>query len=274
MECGYLGPKGSYSYLALTDGYPELVPVACSTFTEIIEKIEDHSLPYGFLPVENSTEGAVTAVMDSLLDLNDIVIQGEVTYRIRHHLFSIDGKMEKIHCAISHPQALEQCRGFFRKNFPDIIMQSCESTSAACIEAKKKGCGYGAIASQWAGEYHGLKAAQHDIQDNRFNQTRFVKLGKGDQAPTGKDKTAMAFSFQKDLPGSLHQILKIFADQNINLSRIESRPAKQELGQYIFFIDFHGHCQDKAVKTALREIRKKTRKLYIFGSFPRADKPV
>ena len=274
MECGYLGPKGSYSYLALVEAFPKLEPVGCESFIEVLEKVEKSILPYGLLPVENSTEGAVTAVMDSLLDLKDIVIQGEVTYRIRHHLFNASGDISRVEYVISHPQALEQCRRFFRREYPHVKLIGSESTSAACQMAKEKGSQYAAVASMWAGDHNGLKTASMDIQDNRFNQTRFVKLGRGRKAPTGIDKTAIAFSFQEDQPGSLYQILRIFADKNINLSRIESRPAKQEMGQYIFFIDFHGHQEEEPIREVLSKLREKTRKLYIFGSFPRSEKPL
>lgn len=274
MECGYLGPEGSYSYLALKEAFPQLEPVACSSFMEILEKLENKALAYGILPVENSTEGAVTSVMDSLLDLKEIVIQEEVTYHIRHHLFNTSGQLSEVEYVISHPQALEQCRGFLRKNYPHVKLINSESTSGACLQAQQKGRKYAAVASMWAGTHNGLKVACQDIQDNRFNQTRFVLLGRGEKQPTGIDKTSIAFSFQHDQPGSLYKILKIFADYEINLSRIESRPAKQELGQYIFFIDFYGHQEEEPIPGILELLRKKTRKLYIFGSFPRSEKPL
>ncbi|SFH88365.1 prephenate dehydratase/chorismate mutase / prephenate dehydratase [Tindallia magadiensis] len=272
MKCGYLGPEGSYSYLALKEAYPELKPVANTSFIEILEKLESGEIDFGFLPVENSTEGAVTVVMDSLLDLKDIVIQGEVVYSIKHHLFNTTGKMEEVKIISSHPQALEQCRGFFRRKYPHVNLIYAESTSAACYQAKEKGSEYAAVASMWAGKKSGLKVACEDIQDNRFNQTRFVKLGKVRKNPTGKDKTSIAFSFPYDEPGSLHKILKVFSDNHINLSRIESRPAKQELGQYIFFIDFNGHKEEPLIKEILKELERYTRKLYLFGSYPRSEK--
>lgn len=272
MMCGYLGPQGSYSYLALREAFPEMKPKAYDTFSEIIEDVDHGALEWGILPVENSTEGAVTGVMDSLLTLEDASIQAEVIYNVAHHLFSIDGREEDVDTAYSHPQAIEQCRHFFRKHYPRIQLRPCESTSAACELAKIKGSGTAAIASQWAGNHHGLKSIRGNIQDNRFNQTRFVLLGKGQSAITGKDKTAVAFSFHRDTAGSLYQILKIFADYDINLTRIESRPAKMELGQYLFFIDFEGHQKEPNSFEVLEKLRLLTRRLYIFGSFPRAKK--
>ena len=267
MKCGYLGPKGSFSYLALVEAFPELTPVACDTFAEITEKVDAGILERAILPVENSTEGAVTSVMDNLLILNQASILAETVLTVTHHLYSVDPGIASIHTVFSHPQAIEQCRHFFRNHFPGIQLIPCESTSAACVLAKERGVGTGAITSKWAGTHNGLQLAARSIQDNRFNQTRFILLGIGHPPATGNDKTAIAFSFHRDYAGSLYLILKIFADQNINLTRIESRPAKMELGQYIFFIDFEGHQNDAAVKEVLEKIGLLTRNLFVFGSF-------
>lgn len=272
MMCGYLGPEGSYSYLALRESFPELEPRSFDTFSEIMEEVEKGSLHWGILPVENSTEGAVTGVMDSLLTMAHASIQAEIIFDVVHHLFSIDGRVEDIKVAYSHPQAIEQCRHFFRTHYPHMRLRPCESTSAACRLAREEGRGTAAIASRWAGNDHGLVSIRGNIQDNRFNQTRFIMLGKGTPAPTGRDKTAIAFSFHRDTAGSLYQILKIFADYDINLTRIESRPAKMELGQYVFFIDFEGHQQDPGPAEVLAKLELLTRRLHVFGSFPKAEK--
>ena len=270
MICGYLGPQGSYSDLALREAFPDLTPLACTTFSEIIEEVEGGRLDRGLLPVENSTEGAVTLVMDSLLTLEQASIQAEIIYTVCHHLFSLDGDIKNIKKAYSHPQAIEQCRHFFKNHYPHIQLIPCESTSTACILAAEQGEGSAAIASHWAGSYHGLKHIMGNIQDNQFNQTRFVLLGKGSSKPTGHDKTAIAFSFHRDRAGSLFQILQLFAEAEINLSRIESRPAKMELGQYIFFVDFEGHREELHVQNVLEKLQLLTRRFYLFGSFPRA----
>jgi len=269
MICGYLGPQGSYSYLALTEGFPEMMPEPCDTFAEIIEKVDAGVMGAGLLPVENSTEGAVTAVMDSLLTMQRGAIQAEVIYTVCHHLFRVQGDDTALKTAYSHPQAIEQCRHFFRRHYPEAKLVPCESTSAACLMATQAGDGAADIASHWAGLYHGLEPVRGNIQDNRFNQTRFVLLGTGTTQPTGNDKTAIAFSFHRDTAGNLYEILKIFAEANINLTRIESRPAKMELGQYVFFIDFEGHQQDSAIQDILEKLQLLTRTFYILGSFPK-----
>lgn len=274
MICGYLGPQGSYSDLALREAFPTLTPKAFDTFSEIIEAVDSGHLERGILPVENSTEGAVTLVMDSLLTLKKASVQAEVIYMVCHHLFSEDGRMENVMIAYSHPQAIEQCRHFFRMHYPHIRLVPCESTSAACLLAREKGPGTAAIASQWAGSHHGLTSIKGNIQDNQFNQTRFVLLGIGKPETSGRDKTAIAFSFHRDTAGSLYQILKLFADADINLTRIESRPAKMELGQYVFFIDFEGHQEEARVIEVLEKLRLLTRHFYLFGSFPKAIKTI
>ena len=274
MKCGYLGPVGSYSYLALKESFPAYEPVSRDTFAEIIEQVESGDLTAGFLPVENSTEGAVTSVMDSLLSLSRATILGETVYTVKHHLFSAVKEMESIDRVYSHPQALEQCRHFFRNQYPKIRLIPVESTSAACVRAFHEGRGAGAVTSQWGGLHHGLLSVLENIQDNRFNQTRFVLLGEGNCQPTGDDKTAIAFSFHRDYAGSLYEVLKIFADVSINLTRIESRPAKMELGHYVFFIDFEGHQQDEVVKRVLEKLQLMTRRFHVFGSFPKAKGPV
>ncbi|AOY75815.1 prephenate dehydratase [Clostridium formicaceticum] len=268
MKLGYLGPEGSFSYTAAVQYAPDATLVGMKTFKEIIAAVEERKIDQGILPIENSTEGAVTQVMDALMDTKVSKIQAEMILQIRHNLLSVEENIEEVSYVLSHPQPLEQCREFFAKHFPQITLIPCESSSSACRIAKEKGKSYGAIGNSWAGKNNGLKVLYKDIQDNVHNQTRFVIIGEGMTAPTGNDKTSIVFSFHNDAPGSLYSVLKEFAEENINLSRIESRPAKIELGKYIFYIDFHGHQEDLKSKKVLQRIMKKINKLKIFGSYP------
>lgn len=268
MALGYLGPVGSYSYIAAKHCAPGGNLIAMKTFKKIIAAVEEGSLEKGILPMENSTEGAVTQVMDYLMDTRISKIQGEIILQIRHNLLSVGENMEEIRYVLSHSQALEQCREFLGNHYPSIILVPCKSTSEACKMAREKGKGYGAIANRWAAENNGLKILHRDIQDNINNQTRFIIIGKGDVMKTGRDKTSLAFSFHDDFPGSLYAVLKEFAEENINLSRIESRPAKTELGKYIFYIDFHGHQEEAKSQKVINHIMGMTNKLKIFGSYP------
>ncbi|MEW9121416.1 MAG: prephenate dehydratase [Thermotaleaceae bacterium] len=268
MEIGYLGPEGSYSHAASQIYAPEAIGIGMSSFSEIFEGVETERLDIGILPIENSTEGAVTAVMDGLLHRKKVKIIDELIYQIKHCLLSNSKTMDKIAYVLSHPQALGQCREFFARNYPQIGLIPCESSSQACITAKEKGETYGAIANKQAGEIYGLNVLNGKIQDNLFNQTRFIMIGRKDTEITGKDKTSIVFSFQDDYPGSLYSILREFADEDINLTRIESRPAKAEMGKYIFYIDFCGHYKEEKVNRILQRIEKLTSWIKILGSYP------
>lgn len=271
MKLAYLGPEGSYSYVAAKHYAPDGELIGMRSFRAIISDIEEGSIDEGILPIENSTEGAVTQVMDGLMNTKTTKIQGEIILRITHNLLSVADNENEIEYVVSHPQAIEQCREFFERYYPHITLLPCESSSTACKIAKEKGNKYGAIGNSWAGENNGLQVIKKSIQDNINNQTRFVVVGKKLTFPTGRDKTSISFSFNEDYPGSLFSILKEFADEKINLTRVESRPAKAELGKYIFYIDFQGHREDIHCKRVLSIIKEKTSKLKVFGSYPIGD---
>jgi len=271
MQLGYLGPAGSYSYEAALLYSRQARPVAMKAFSEIIRGVEDGIIDEGILPIENSTEGAVTAVMDGLLKTKLAQIKGEVVLPVVHNLLGTGEKPADIRYVYSHPQAIEQCREFFQKNYPSAVLLPCESSSFACINAKKNGSAYGAIANTNAGEIYGLKTLFESVQDNFFNQTRFVILSREPSPPGGRDKTSIAFTFHNDRPGSLFRVLQEFAVEEINLTRIESRPAKAELGKYVFFIDFCGHSQTPEVRKILTNIAAMTNLFKILGSYPAYD---
>ncbi len=268
MKLGYLGPEGSYSYIIGQYYAPDGQMLAYKSFRQIIRAVEEGHISRGVLPIENSTEGAVTQGMDALMATVDSKIRDELILRVRHNFLANNQETEKIRYVLSHPQAIEQCREFFAQNYPEIALIPCESTSDACRITREKGKEYGAIANSWAAKNNGLQVIHNDIQDNQNNQTRFLIIGKGESHKTGRDKTSIAFSFHDDFPGSLYNILKIFADKGVNLTRIESRPTKTELGRYIFYIDFIGHKKEENISEMLKLIEKKTNKLKIFGSYP------
>lgn len=267
MIIGYLGPEGSYSYEAALSYTEKASLEKMHTFREIIEGVEKGTIDIGVLPIENSTEGAVTQVMDGLLTMSLASIQGELIQQIHHHLLS-KGKLDDLIHVFSHPQAIEQCREFFYHKMPHITLIPCKSSSDACRIVSEKGVEYGAIASESAGIIHGLKTIAADIEDNSYNQTRFIIIGRDKTVVTGNDKTSIAFSFYDDHPGSLFQVLKEFATENINLTRVESRPAKAELGKYVFYIDFIGHIKDEAVIRVMNNVKIITNKFVVFGSYP------
>ncbi|MDR5658613.1 prephenate dehydratase [Serpentinicella sp. ANB-PHB4] len=267
-KVGYLGPSGSYSHLVAKhlDHKTELIGLA--SFYEIFEALETEKIDIGVLPIENSTEGAVTPVMDALINMKDCKIISEMTISIKHTLLSTAENIKNIKYVLSHPQALEQCREFLKTKVPYAKLIPCESTSKACLLAKENGADYSAIANQFAGEIYQLNQIQINLQDNALNQTRFIVLGKEEKLPTGQDKTSIIFSLYDDRPGGLFEILKLFADKNINLTRIESRPAKMEIGKYLFYIDLLGHASETEIASIFNSIQDKTKTFKILGSYP------
>lgn len=272
MKLGYLGPLGSYSYeVACRYAEKAAAAVECIPlpgFAAIVDGVERGELDSGILPVENSTYGAVANAMDMLLSLGKAAVCGEMILAIEHCLLSTGRNLGEIQYVYSHEQALEQCHDFFSQRYPHIQQIPCSSTSQACRLAKEKGPAYGAVASKTAAQIYSLLVAEHNIQDNAFNQTRFLIISGKRFPPTGRDKTSIAFAFPGDCPGNLYNILRSFAGSNINLTRIESRPAKNTMGKYIFYIDFLGHLQNTADEGVLAEIRQQVEWLKILGSYP------
>lgn len=268
MVLGYLGPRGSYSYEAALfyDGNSVLYDM--DNFYDVIEGVENGRLDEGILPLENSTEGVVTQVADALLKAKQSVIKREIVLPIVHNLYSATGEIAEIQYVLAHPQTLEQCRDFFRTNYPGIQLTPCGSNSMACVKAKTEGAKCGAIAGSSAGKLHGLKLIRGAVQDNSWNETRFVVIGREPASMTGNDKTSIAFTFFTDRSGCLYNVMKIFAEENINLSRIESRPAKSQLGKYFFYIDFAGHREDARIQQILDRVSEKTDFLKVLGSYP------
>jgi len=218
------------------------------------------------VPVENSLEGAVTAVMDLLLRL-DVVIVGEVNLPIRHCLVGRGGG--EIRVILSHPQALAQCRKYLHEHYPDAEIRTTGSTSHAARLAQEFP-EMAAIAGQDAAERYGLSILAREIQDASDNITRFIVVAREGVGRSGRDKTSLVIYLDRDRPGALYSILEEFARRNINLTRIESRPSRKGLGDYYFYIDLEGHMQDQEVGEAVAAARDKAAMVKVLGSYPRA----
>ena len=271
MKLGYLGPIGSFTYEAAVV-YSERLGndvklVAMSSFADIIDGVEAGTVDGGMLPVENSTYGAVATAMDLLLNLQKSAVCGEYVLDIEHCLLSSGNSADEIRYVYSHEQALEQCHNFFRREHPRIELVSCTSTSQACKLALAGGDYHGAVASSKAAAMYSLNVLAKNIQDNPCNQTRFLYIGKQKSHPTGDDKTSIAFSFAEDRSGCLYGVFKLFAEMNINMTRVESRPAKQIVGEYIFFVDFIGHQDQPEIQAVLTAIQNQTAWLKVIGSY-------
>jgi len=269
LKIGVLGPEGTYSEkaaLCWSKGKPDATLVYFSGFEEILTAVEAGELDIGVVPVENSLEGAVPQVMDSLRKL-EVVITGEVNLSIRHCLLGRGNGEIKV--VLSHPQALAQCRQYLREHYPKAEVRTTGSTSHA---AKLAGefLEMAAIAEAGTAEKYGLCVLARDIQDAKDNITRFVVAGREMPAATGRDKTSLVIYLQRDRPGALFSILQEFATRDINLTRIESRPSRRGLGDYYFYIDLEGHVSDEKVRAALAGIEEKAAMVKVLGSYPRA----
>lgn len=268
---GFLGPRGTFSQEA-AEGYvkgkQEYACVEYATITDLILAVQTGAIDEAIVPMENSLEGAVNATMDMLVGDSDIMIKAEIVIPIRQNLL-IDGQtpVRELKYILSHPQGVGQCRNYIAKHFPEAEIVYVHSTAAAAEAVAKGREQAAAIGAAAAAEVYGLKILASDIQDGNNNMTRFVVLSKGDAVKTGNDRTSIVFSTD-DRPGSLYRVLDIFNLWDINLTRIESRPAKNQLGSYIFFVDIEGHREDEDVRDALTMVRKKVSYYKFLGSYP------
>ncbi len=271
MRLGYMGPEGSYSEEAAGTYDPESMKIPFPSIPAVAAAVDSGLADEGVVPIENSLEGSVTFTLDLLIHESDLFIKHELMLPIQHFLLVPKGiENNDIKIIYSHPQALGQCRGFLTKCFPDAEQVASLSTSAAVKDMLVHGGGAAAIANQRAGQLYGGEVLNENIEDNLNNTTRFVVLSKVDHSRTGSDKTSICFSFSENSPGLLYTVMGEFANREINLAKVESRPTKQSLGRYVFLIDFEGHRDDGVVKEALEGLRRHVSMLKVFGSYPRA----
>ena len=263
-KIGFFGPRGTFTEEAASTIGDHLIPF--DSILEVLDAVEEDEVDIGVVPIENSIEGPVGVTLDLLVHDYDLKIKMEIIIPISHNLLiNHDANIEDIKFVYSHIQALSQCRKFTEKL--GVVVTSTSSTSAAAemVKGKKNSA---AIGTKRAGEIYGLKIAASNIQDYKNNVTRFVVINKIDNEPTGNDKTSIVFSIMDDKPGRLYKILEVFADNNINLTKIESRPSKEKLGSYIFFVDFEGHREDKKIGNILNNIRSNLGYIKVLGSYP------
>jgi prephenate dehydratase len=269
-KIGYLGPRGTFSHEAMKKyiGETPYISRDYPTIPDIFAAMQEGKLDEAIVPIENSIEGAVNATMDMMSQDNGLWIRAEVIIPVREHLLAKKGTdISDIKVVLSHPQPLGQCRRFLAEQLPDAVIKASCSTAAAAEEAAASSGDTAAIGSRAAAEVYGLEILREDIQDHDSNFTRFVVLGSEDAEKTGNDKTSIIFSTE-DKPGSLYRILEIFNLWDINMTRIESRPAKNRLGRYIFFVDVLGHRDEDDLRDALTMVKRKTSFFKVLGSYP------
>jgi chorismate mutase / prephenate dehydratase len=267
IRVAYLGPRYSYSHLASIDRFgdgPDLTPVA--TIKAVFESVHFHQTDFGIVPVENSTDGRIVDTLDMFAKL-PLRITGEVELAIHHHLLGKCSRGEVLE-VYSKPQALSQCREWLAKNLPQAKQVEMTSTAiAAQIASDKQGAA--AIASLEAGTHYGLAVIDGNVEDNKNNITRFAVIGGEMPHRTGRDKTALMLEIAHK-PGSLADVMLVFKRGRLNLTWIESFPMPGSKNEYLFFVELEGHQADSRVKRALDSLRRKTARLEVLGSYPRA----
>lgn len=273
MIVAYLGPRGSNAEESLLANIEieEKDTLPCGTLEDVVSAVESKEADQGILPIENSIEGSVNATLDILAFETDLLIEREIVWPVRHQLIvhpSVDD-LAQVTALVSHPQALGQCRNWIKEHLPDVPLMAANSTAEAVQQAVAEP-GVAAIGSKLAAKVYKGRILPEEIEDNRENYTRFVLLGREPMPRTGRDKTSIACFIYEDRPGMLLQILSEFAFRNINLTKIQSRPTKKQLGSYFFFIDLEGHRQDREVADALKFLELRLRRLKVLGSYPRA----
>ncbi len=272
VTIAYLGPEGTYTQLAALTYSLQLEqqthqPVVLKAFPSIpraMQATAHGEASVTIVPVENSTEGGVSTTLDTLWQLSQLQIQQALVMPIRHGLLSKASSLEDIKLVYSHPQALSQCQTWLEQHLSQASLLPTRSTTEA-LQHLSDNSSTAAISSEWAAQLYNLPILVHDINDNTENCTKFWVLGL--EHNTQGDYTSLAFSLPTNTPGALLKPLQIFAHENINLSRIESRPTKRSLGDYLFFIDLEANSANDSTAQALEKLTSCTETLINFGSY-------
>jgi chorismate mutase/prephenate dehydratase len=266
LTIAYFGPAGTYTHEAARNKFGASVEYAAqASITDVFASVARGSADFGVVPIENSTEGAVTHTLDEFMD-SELKICAQILLRVEQNLLAkcSRGEIRKIY---SHPQSLGQCRQWLQTNCPTAeIIATSSNTRAAQHAADEPGAA--AIAGKLAAELYGLNILESSIQDSAFNTTRFLVIGPQSCPPTGNDKTSLMFAVQ-DKSGTLLAALEPFQRLGISMSKIESRPSKRKAWEYFFFVDIEGHAEDPQVVEALAELEKCCMRLKILGSYPK-----
>ncbi|BDA66856.1 prephenate dehydratase [Rivularia sp. IAM M-261] len=286
LSIAHLGPPGNYSeqaalfyvnWLAKTQS-KQAVLCSYPSIAQSLKAVAHKSAMLAVVPAENSIEGSVTMTMDAMWQLDSLHIELALVMPIVHVLISCASSLDSIKTVYSHPQALAQCQAWLERFLPDVQSIATNSTTET-LEKLETEEGAATISSQRAAQLYNLPILAAGINDHPDNCTRFwvVSLGSTqnlnqdslqDLKPiTNKRHTSLAFSLRANIPGALVKALQIFAQLNINLSRVESRPTKRSLGEYLFFIDLEADIQDERMQAALKELSTYTEVIKIFGSY-------
>ena len=268
MTVAYLGPQGTFSQEAVARHFGGLTASApCRSIDEVFRQVETGAVGYGVVPVENSTEGAIGRTLDLLLS-TPAKVCGEVMLPIRQCLMSRAGNLRAIRKVYSHAQSFAQCQQWLARRLPGAKCVAVVSNAeAARLAARERGAA--AIGSKTAAALYRLDLLARNIEDEAKNTTRFLVLAQHDAAPSGSDKTSLIMS-ARNVPGAMHDLLTPLAVNQVSMTRLESRPSRTGLWEYVFYVDIEGHQRDPNVARALAELRQKASFLKILGSYPAA----
>jgi prephenate dehydratase len=273
VTVAYLGPAGTFTETAarLIAGGDDDELVAQGDVTEVLRVVEDGTVVRGVVPIENTLEGSVTATLDALAFDTDLLIEGELELPVTLVLAAPAGTaLAEVKAVHSHPVALAACRRWLTTNLPQRERIQTTSTARAAQVVAEGAGGEAAIVNPLAAERYGLEVLARNVADAAGNSTRFVVVGRRLSAPTGWDKTSLVVFIEENRPGALLQLLEIFAERDLNLTKIESRPTKAELGEYCFFLDVEGHLADERVGDALAAVKRTHRDVKLLGSYRRS----
>ena len=265
----FQGERGAYSEEAVRQFFGEAVEIVpCVTLRETIHAVESGRAEYCMLPIENAVAGSVESAYELLMD-TDLRIRGEVILRVHHALLALPGaKLEDIRRVRSHPQALAQCERYLERHHLEPI-PAFDTAGAARQLAENPEPGVAVIAHESAAALYGLEVLDRGIEDLAFNYTRFFVLGTQDPPRAQRNKTSLVFA-TRHVPAALYKCLGEFAERNINLTKIESRPRRNQPWQYVFYLDFEGHWQDPACEAALLGLLRRSSFVKMLGSYPAA----
>ena len=271
---GYLGPEGSFTHQALsqflsrTNKKEEIL--SFQTISQVIDSIGSGKVKSGIVPIENSIEGSVGETLDALIRASQkITINQEVIIPIEHCLITRIKNLNDVKKVIAHTQALSQCQAYLKRFLPEASIEPTTSNSLAVKVVSESNNGLAAIGPKMAAEIYNVPVFEAGINDEKENFTRFVLVGTETMKPTGKDKTTIAFGVPYDKPGTLVGVLNSFSKEKVNLSRIESRPSRKTLGEYIFYVDLEAHREEASLKRALSEVASEFSFYRWLGSYPR-----
>lgn len=281
ISIAHLGPSGTYTELAALvcanllnadlpnpEGPPQLCPYP--SIVQALYAVSEQKTQLAVVPVENSIEGGVGVTLDTVWQLDALQIQQALVLPISHALLSCAAGLAQIQTVYSHPQALAQCQGWLTQHLPWVELIPTNSTTES-LQYLKQSVAAAAIASRRAAKVYSLPILAYPVNDHPDNCTRFWVLGL--QASSSGSHTSLAFSLPTNVPGGLMSALQVFARRDLNLSRIESRPTKRSLGDYLFFIDIESSLESAIVQAAIEELRQHSETLKLFGSYSIAVVP-